>query len=74
MDSVQPGRNGLLAAAGDAGAFADAVERVLQADDFRASLASGARAWALRRSWNAVMNELFDTYDRTVTTHAARVA
>lgn len=50
------------------------VVRVLHNDDFRASLAGGARAWALRRTWSSVMNDLFDTCDRMVSTHAARVA
>ena len=53
-DSVRPGLNGLRVPRGDAPALAGALARVLEDSSLRASLSSGALAWAGRFGWDAV--------------------
>jgi glycosyltransferase involved in cell wall biosynthesis len=55
---VRDGENGLLVDAGDAAAFAAALERVLHDDDLRARLTAAAAGSVARFSANTVYGEL----------------
>lgn len=65
-DSVRPGCNGLLAAAGDAGAFADATLRILEDDALRSVMAGAARSDAEARSWSAILDGLRAEYAASI--------
>ena len=61
-DSVEQGRTGLLAPAGDRTAFACLVSRALADEPLRARLGGAAREWAARQEWSIVLDTLLDTY------------
>lgn len=61
-DSVEHGRTGLLAPAGNRDAFTWAVTRVLGDATLRASLGAAAREWAARQEWPVILDALLDTY------------
>lgn len=64
LEIVHHGRNGLLAAPGDPGAFAARVAAALNDPVARARLAEQARADAEGRSWDAVLDDLLAAYAR----------
>ncbi len=62
VDSVIPGRTGLLVPPRDPEAFAAAALALLEDEDLRAALGRGARALALERRWEAVLDLLLADY------------
>jgi glycosyltransferase involved in cell wall biosynthesis len=62
VDSVIPGRTGVLVPPRDPVALADAVVSLLSNDALRQRLAEGARSHALSRSWEAILDGLFEDY------------
>lgn len=64
LENLRPEVNGLLATAGDGGAFARAVVELVRDQDRRRGLAAGARAWAQSRSWEGELEELERMYLR----------
>lgn len=57
---ARDGRDALIVPAGDAGAMAEAVRRVLRDPALAARLSAGGRATAERYDWPAVLDELED--------------
>lgn len=73
-DIIQAGENGVLVPPCDAGAFADAMVTLLADDALRARLSAGARTRALRSSWTAALDPVFDAYRALAPAAAVRVA
>lgn len=65
-DLVRPGETGLLATANDPRSFADAVLRLLSDDPLRTRMGIRARAEALGRSWDNVLDGLLHEYQQVV--------
>jgi len=63
LENVRDGENGILCAPGDAGAFADGIQRLAADPPLRSRLARNARAWAEARSWDAAFAPLTDAYE-----------
>jgi glycosyltransferase involved in cell wall biosynthesis len=63
MDSVLPGRTGILVPPRDPEAFAAALIQLLSDEPLRARLADGARAFAETRSWASILDGLFADYE-----------
>jgi phosphatidylinositol alpha 1,6-mannosyltransferase len=61
-DNLRDGENGLAFPPGDAAAMATCMERIAFDPDLRRRLASNARAWAERKSWEAELNRLDESY------------
>jgi glycosyltransferase involved in cell wall biosynthesis len=74
LESVRAGITGLLAEPGNPAAFAEAIVRLARDAELRNRLSVTARAYALRRSWQAVFSELFDCYQEIVAQPSMRVA
>jgi glycosyltransferase involved in cell wall biosynthesis len=62
-ETVIPGRTGIRVPAGDAKQLADACARLLRDDAERGCLARGARAEALSRSWDAILDDVLGAYE-----------
>jgi glycosyltransferase involved in cell wall biosynthesis len=62
LDTVIPGETGLLFEPGDLRGLADAALSLVDDPDLRSRLATGARAAAEARSWDAVFDSLFSDY------------
>lgn len=64
-DLIEPGKSGLLAPVGDAGALADAILRLVEVPTLRASMASHASMTIAGYDWSVVAqrytSELYDT-------------
>jgi glycosyltransferase involved in cell wall biosynthesis len=67
VDSVRPGETGELVPPRDPEAFAEAVIRILSDETYRSALARGARAFAERRSWAAILDQLLEDYRDALT-------
>ncbi|HEX9039240.1 MAG TPA: glycosyltransferase family 1 protein [Ktedonobacterales bacterium] len=65
-DSIEHGRSGLLARAGDRSAFVTALRRGLSDQTLRAQLGAEARLRASRQEWPAVLDTLIDTYAEAI--------
>jgi glycosyltransferase involved in cell wall biosynthesis len=61
-ESVIPGRTGIRVPPGNPAAFAEACVKLLNDDEERQRLSRGARAEALSRSWEAILDALLDGY------------
>ncbi len=61
-DTVIPGRTGIRVPAGDADALARACASLLRDESERRRLSSGARAEALARSWEAILDHVLEAY------------
>lgn len=61
-DAVADGVNGFALPAGDVGAVAQAMERILGDSTLRGALQSGSHAFAERMSWDARVQEYDDVY------------
>jgi glycosyltransferase involved in cell wall biosynthesis len=62
---VQDGRTGLLVEKGSAEALTEALERLLDSADLRASLGRAARAWVTaERDWSTIVPRVEETYRR----------
>jgi glycosyltransferase involved in cell wall biosynthesis len=61
-DVILEGQNGLLAPAGNAGALAEALDRVLQNEDLRETLTAGSRAAQDRLAWSVAAKVVLDGY------------
>jgi glycosyltransferase involved in cell wall biosynthesis len=70
VDSVTPGRTGVLVPPRDPKAMADALISLLNDPAKLDALSRGARAHALARSWASVLDALFDDY-REILANAA---
>ncbi len=70
---IDDGRSGLLVAAGDAGALADAIERVLSDPRLHMHLAHGAREAAEGYTWRRVGDRVTDLYQRVLAKNPAEV-
>lgn len=73
-DLVRQGATGLVARANDARSFADAVLRLLSDDALRARIGIRARAEALGRSWDRVLDGLLQEYEEVVDANAPSAA
>jgi glycosyltransferase involved in cell wall biosynthesis len=62
LDIVESGRTGQLVPPGDAAAFAAAVLALLEARGVRLRMAAAARNEAVRRGWDAVLDDVLATY------------
>ena len=62
VDSVIPGKTGVLVAPRDPVALSEAVVHLLSDEETRRILARGARNHALARSWTAVLDGLLEAY------------
>jgi len=69
VDSVLPGRTGVLVPPRDPRAFADAMISLLTHEDARRSLGRGARAHALARSWATILDGLLEGYEEVLDRH-----
>lgn len=65
-DSVRAGETGLLAPAGDLGAFTQNLRVLLAAPELRRRLGVQARAHAERQSWPATLDALLAAYTRAI--------
>jgi glycosyltransferase involved in cell wall biosynthesis len=63
VDSVIPGRTGILVHPRDPAAMADGLIRLLTDEPLRARLAAGARAFAESRSWASILDDLLADYE-----------
>jgi glycosyltransferase involved in cell wall biosynthesis len=66
VDSVIPGETGILVPPKDPPAFADAVVRLVIRDEERRELARRARAFALRRSWESILDGLLEDWEEAL--------
>jgi glycosyltransferase involved in cell wall biosynthesis len=66
-DSVRHERTGLLADAGDSATFRAHVAALLGDSALRARQGVAARAWAERKQWPLIMEELLDAYREAIT-------
>lgn len=62
LDSVIPGKTGVLVPPKDPRAFAAAITSLLSEEGNLLALARGARAHALARSWETVLDKLLHDY------------
>lgn len=62
LDSVIPGRTGLLFPPGDPAAMARAILSILESEERMGELARGARQHALARTWPAILDRLLEDY------------
>jgi glycosyltransferase involved in cell wall biosynthesis len=69
-ETVHPGRTGVRVPVGSADAFADACVTLLDDETLRAGLAEGARAEAVSRSWDEILDGLLREY-RAAVAHAS---
>jgi phosphatidylinositol alpha 1,6-mannosyltransferase len=74
LDLVRPGRTGLLAAPGDAGAIAEAVATLVADKSLRLAYGAAGRAAVAGRTWTAVGDMLLDHYAAVLGTSANAVA
>jgi phosphatidylinositol alpha 1,6-mannosyltransferase len=65
-ESAIPGRTGMRVPPGDADAFARACIELLRDEDLRARLAAGARAEALTRRWDEILDGVLAEYELAV--------
>lgn len=68
LENLRPEVNGILVAAGDASAFADAAAALLADPSRRIGMAAGARAWAEGHSWERELDELERVYSEICAT------
>jgi glycosyltransferase involved in cell wall biosynthesis len=61
-ETVIPGRTGVLVPPGDLDAFAGACIDLLRNEGRRRQLAAGARAEALTRRWDEILDGVLDGY------------
>lgn len=66
--TVHPERTGIRVPVGDLEAFADACEALLVDDARRATLAAGARAEALSRDWDTILDGVLREYEEATCT------
>jgi len=59
---VNDGKTGFLCPAGDAAAFADAVERIVRQPDLRREMGAAARRVAETYTWDKVMEAIWEYY------------
>jgi phosphatidylinositol alpha 1,6-mannosyltransferase len=72
VDSVIPGKTGVLVPPRNPRAFADAVVSILSDEEHRSALAKGARAHAVARTWPVILDGLLDHYEEVVSGQATR--
>jgi glycosyltransferase involved in cell wall biosynthesis len=65
-DAVRDGETGVLVPHGDVARLSAALLRVLQDDAYRRRLSAGARAWAQRFTWDAVVEDIAAVIEATV--------
>jgi glycosyltransferase involved in cell wall biosynthesis len=71
-DTIQPGTTGLLVEPGDPPIrFAEAVLSLVDQPDQRKTMAAAARSYALSQSWDAIMGQLRERYQRVIDVTAA---
>lgn len=68
QENVRPGLNGLLVAAGNAEAFAGAIEWLCRDAGQRAAMAQAARAFAVPRDWERELDALVPLYEAALAT------
>jgi phosphatidylinositol alpha 1,6-mannosyltransferase len=73
-DNLRDGQNGLAFPAGDAGALARLMARIMDESELRRRLVSGARAWAESRSWDAELDRLDASYREVIAAGQVAVA
>jgi glycosyltransferase involved in cell wall biosynthesis len=73
-DTVIHGWTGLCFSAGNANSLADCMRRLLQDEQLRRTLARNARAHALTRRWDHILDGVSETYREVVVERTARVA
>jgi glycosyltransferase involved in cell wall biosynthesis len=73
LELVRPGETGVLVTPGAAAEFAESIRQLIRAPERRAVLAAAARSDALRRTWDASIEELRGAY-RVVAGEPARVS
>jgi glycosyltransferase involved in cell wall biosynthesis len=64
-DAVRDGETGVLVPYGNVAELSTAIVRVLQDDTYRRRLSAGARAWAQRFTWDAVVDDLAAVIEST---------
>jgi glycosyltransferase involved in cell wall biosynthesis len=72
-ETVHAGRTGVRVPVGNVDAFADACVTLLQDDAARAALSGGARAEAVSRSWDEILDGLLREYGAAIERAAGRV-
>ncbi len=71
-DTIQPGTTGLLVEPSDPPErFAEAVLSLVDQPDQRRAMAAAARSYALSQSWDAIMGNLRERYQRVLDIKAA---
>jgi glycosyltransferase involved in cell wall biosynthesis len=73
-DTVIEGWTGLRFRAGDGASLAACLRRLCSDAPLRARLARNARAWALTRSWDQILDGVIGAYREASLEHRARVA
>lgn len=63
-ETIRHGKNGLLSLPGNEGDFAEALGRLIEDNNYRHALAQGARAYAEKQSWEAILAKLLSSYER----------
>jgi glycosyltransferase involved in cell wall biosynthesis len=72
VDSVIPGKTGILVPPRDPDAFANALIRLLKDDAGRNALARGARASVEERSWPSILDRLLQDYQDALNSRLLR--
>lgn len=62
QDTVRHMETGWLCPVGDAGAFAEAIARLLENEPLRRSLGAAGREYSLLQSWESIFSRLLDSY------------